>query len=240
MLAYVLERASRRSIGLLVESQGLRVRVPMGVPLAELEGLLQRKKAWILGKLAALEGKAKNQVFQGPRWVHGARVPYMGAHIGLDLSPQHAFEGPRVALAPVVAGTEGLLGHLRLALPPGAPEGTVRRLVLSWLKAEAGRALAPRVAYFSARMGLQPHRWALSGALTRWGSASADGCLRLNWRLVQVLPDLLDYVVVHELSHLRHMNHSPAFWAHVAQVLPDHADRRRRLRMVMLDQDGIV
>ena len=240
MLSYLLERASRRSVGLLVDPQGLRVRAPLGVPLDELEVWLQRKKTWILGKLEAVAGQTKNWMEQGPRWVHGARVPYMGAHLRLDLSSQHAFAGARVVLAPVLSDAEGSLGHLRLALPPGAPEGTVRRWVLTWLKAEAGRVLAPRLAHFSARMGVQPRRWALSGALTRWGSASADGSLRLNWRLVQVLPDLLDYVVVHELAHLRHMNHSPAFWAQVARVLPDHAERRRRLRSVMLDKEGVV
>ena len=70
----------------------------------------------------------------------------------------------------------------------------------------------------------------LSSAGTRWGSASADGTIRLNWRLIHLKLEMVDYVVVHELSHLRHMDHSPQFWDVVASVMPDHASRRKALR----------
>lgn len=76
-------------------------------------------------------------------------------------------------------------------------------------------------------------QWAklsLSNADTRWGSASADGRIRLNWRLIHLSMDMIDYVVVHELSHLHHMDHSPRFWDVVASVMPDHAERRRALK----------
>ncbi|MDP3133862.1 MAG: M48 family metallopeptidase, partial [Burkholderiaceae bacterium] len=70
----------------------------------------------------------------------------------------------------------------------------------------------------------------LTNAATRWGSAKSDGTIRLHWRLMQFSPQVLDYVVAHELSHLRHMDHSPRFWATVASVVPDHAARRAELR----------
>ena len=70
----------------------------------------------------------------------------------------------------------------------------------------------------------------LSSARTRWGSASVSGAIRLNWRLLHFTPAVIDYVVVHELSHLRVMDHSPRFWAVVASIFPDHAQLRRRLR----------
>jgi predicted metal-dependent hydrolase len=76
-------------------------------------------------------------------------------------------------------------------------------------------------------------RWqklSLSSAGTRWGSASADGSIRLNWRLIHFREPIIDYVVVHELAHLREMNHSPRFWQHVENVLPDYAERRGALK----------
>jgi predicted metal-dependent hydrolase len=79
-------------------------------------------------------------------------------------------------------------------------------------------------------LGVQWRRLALSSAATRWGSASADGSIRLNWRLVHFKPEVIDYVVVHELSHLQVMNHSAAFWETVEQVLPDYATRRAQLK----------
>ena len=77
---------------------------------------------------------------------------------------------------------------------------------------------------------VQAMKLRLSSAGTRWGSASADGSIRLNWRLIHLSMEMIDYVVVHELSHLRHMDHSPRFWDVVASVMPDHAERRAALK----------
>ena len=85
---------------------------------------------------------------------------------------------------------------------------------------------------FAPQLGVSYSKLRLSSAGTRWGSASADGTIRLNWRLIHLKPEMIDYVVVHELSHLRHMDHSPQFWDVVASVMPDHLDRRQALRRV--------
>ena len=73
-------------------------------------------------------------------------------------------------------------------------------------------------------------RLSLSNAGTRWGSAKIDGSIRLHWRLIHFKPSVIDYVVVHELSHLRVMNHSPQFWDTVATLVPDYAKQRKQLR----------
>ena len=74
----------------------------------------------------------------------------------------------------------------------------------------------------------------VSSASTRWGSASRDGSIRLNWRLIHFDTAIIDYVVVHELAHLLEMNHGARFWAHVARILPDYAARRRTLKSTVL------
>ncbi|NCV71165.1 MAG: M48 family peptidase, partial [Betaproteobacteria bacterium] len=81
-----------------------------------------------------------------------------------------------------------------------------------------------------------PARWQLSSARTRWGSCNAKSVIRLNWRLIHKDPMLIDYVVVHELAHLKELNHSPRFWAIVESVLPDYRERKRLLRH---DQDPV-
>jgi hypothetical protein len=87
-----------------------------------------------------------------------------------------------------------------------------------------------RAAHFARVLDVRVHSIRLSNARTRWGTCHPDGRVRLNWRLIQAPPALVDYVVVHELAHLREPNHSPRFWTWVAGVLPDYKERRQALR----------
>ncbi|MGB6115386.1 MAG: M48 family metallopeptidase, partial [Comamonas sp.] len=98
------------------------------------------------------------------------------------------------------------------------------------MQREARLHFAVRVAHYAPLLAVQPTRLMLTSAATRWGSASASGVVRLNWRLLHYRPALIDYVVAHELAHLREMNHGPRFWAIVESVVPDHARLRRELR----------
>jgi predicted metal-dependent hydrolase len=119
---------------------------------------------------------------------------------------------------------------LRLGLPPTAAPEQIRDAVQSWLQRQARRIFEERCALFAVRLGVRMKRLSLSSAATRWGSASADGSIRLNWRLVHFALPVIDYVVTHELAHLREMNHSAAFWEVVRQALPDFEAARGALR----------
>ena len=95
---------------------------------------------------------------------------------------------------------------------------------------QARRIFTQRLDHFAPTLSVQWHKMSLSSAGTRWGSASADGSIRLNWRLVHFKQAVIDYVVVHELSHLRVMDHSPRFWDTVRSVVPDYAALRGQLK----------
>jgi hypothetical protein len=123
---------------------------------------------------------------------------------------------------------------LHLGLPPHARPEQMRDAVQGWLQRQARRVFEERCALFSARLQVRPTRLVLSTAASRWGSASADGSIRLNWRLVHFALPVIDYVVAHELAHLREMNHGPAFWAMVRQVLPGFESARGALRTEVL------
>ena len=105
-----------------------------------------------------------------------------------------------------------------------APE-QIRDAVQSWFQRQAKRIFEERCRHFAARLGVRMTRLSLSSAATRWGSAGADGAIRLHWRLVHFALPTIDYVVAHELAHLREMNHSAAFWDVVRSV-----DARLRAR----------
>lgn len=95
---------------------------------------------------------------------------------------------------------------------------------------EACRVLPERAAYFAERMGVTYGKISVREQKTLWGSCSRSGNLSFNWKLVRMTPEVLDYVVVHELAHRKEMNHSPRFWAVVEQELPDYRERRRELK----------
>lgn len=113
----------------------------------------------------------------------------------------------------------------RAAANPEPTEAEKRELIK-----KAKSVLPGRVDYYSRIMGLYPTQVRITGAKTRFGSCSSKGHICFSWRLMQYPPEAIDYVVVHELAHLKHMNHSPAFHALVASVLPDHRARRALLR----------
>ena len=120
--------------------------------------------------------------------------------------------------------------RLVIALPRDASEERIRDAAQSWLQREARRVFAERAAHFAGRLGVRVRRLSLSSAATRWGSANANGSVRLHWRLIEHPLATIDYVVAHELAHLREMNHSPRFWRIVESVVPDYRDARLRLR----------
>lgn len=123
---------------------------------------------------------------------------------------------------------------MHVAIPCGLEEQAGRVAVATgieqWYRAQAAEAIAESVVFWSPALGREPRAIYVRNQKRLWGSCAADGTLRFNWRLVQMAPALIDYVVVHELAHLKVHNHSTRFWDEVAQVLPDYLDRRESLR----------
>lgn len=232
LVAYQFQRAARRTIGLSVGPKGLSVRAPHWTPLAEVDALLLRKADWVLAKLRQLE-QASRLAPAPTEWRSGAVLPCLGRGLVLELCPDPA---PESVPGLRSGGLDAALadGRLRLALARDAGPEPVRALAQAWLMRAAQQVFLERLEHFAPRLGVRYRSLKLSSATTRWGSASANGSLRLNWRLVHLELELIDYVVVHELSHLRQMNHGPEFWRVVASVMPDYELRRQRLRRVRL------
>ena len=114
--------------------------------------------------------------------------------------------------------------HVRSVQRPDAAASTHLRFVRAVVQTPA------KSADFAREHGMRPTRWALSSARTRWGSCGADGAIRLNWRLMHFPPDIVDYVIAHELAHLRELNHGPQFWSTVGELFPDWQRARAWLR----------
>lgn len=223
-VAYVLQRARRRSIGFTVGPDGLAVRAPAWVTLGAVDAALQDKADWIVRKLG--EQGARRDRLEAARiaWGDRAVLPYLGEPLTVVLDPAHRFVGGG-ALVEQPQGRE-----LHIALARSATPAQVRDAVQAWLMRDARRRFTARLDHFAPLLGVRWTRLRLSSAATRWGSARADGSICLNWRLMHYRPAIIDYVVAHELSHLRVMDHSPRFWDTVGSVVPDYAALRRSLR----------
>jgi predicted metal-dependent hydrolase len=119
-------------------------------------------------------------------------------------------------------------------LAHSASAAQIRDAAQAWLMRHAKQLFEERLNHFAPALGVRWQRLSLSSAGTRWGSASADGSIRLNWRLIHFKLSVIDYVVVHELSHLRVMDHSPRFWDTVRNIVPDYAELRGQLKDEMV------
>ncbi len=204
---------------------------PRWIGVGEVEAALRAKASWILRKLREQQERQHRLEAARVEWRDGTSIPFLGETVIVRLDPRVTGSVLQVADA-TLPGVPRLTLHL--GLPPQARPEQMRDAVQSWLQRQARRIFEERCALFAARLQVRLTRLALSTAATRWGSASADGSIRLNWRLVHFALPVIDYVVTHELAHLREMNHGPAFWAMVRQVLPGFESARGALRTEVL------
>ncbi|MDP1827570.1 MAG: SprT family zinc-dependent metalloprotease [Polaromonas sp.] len=239
VVGYHFRRGKRRTIGFSVGVDGLVVSAPKWVPLYEIDKAVQEKAGWIVQKLH--ETRARHRRLESARieWKEGACLPFLGEQVSLVIDPTHAFGGvgaelragapPGAAMEPAGSSTSAAK-TLQIALAHGAGAEQIRDAVQAWLMRQAKRLFTERLNHFAPQLGVQWRKLSLSSAGTRWGSASADGSIRLNWRLIHFRLSVIDYVVVHELSHLRVMDHSPRFWDTVRTVVPNYAELRSQLK----------
>jgi predicted metal-dependent hydrolase len=205
IMPYVLKRSARaRQVRITINENGITLTMPALGSAAHAHAFLKARGAWVLGhvdRIATLKAAQPNNrtelLLRGERYA-----------VRVEHDRQH-----KTATGTLDSGTF----VLRLPDPHAATDWLV-----AWLKAEARRDVAARVRARSEEMALRPARLFLRDQRTRWGTCSSRKNISLNWRLIHAPPAVLDYVVVHELAHLRELNHSKRFWAIVEQHCPDY------------------
>lgn len=208
-LVYTLKRSSaRRTLMLKVSEAGeITVNAPLRMAWRHIEEFLHRHTDWLRQRLDA----APRAVF---RWQDGVELPYLGRLHRLSIEP---------TALPLVFPVED-----RLLV--GGDEAGAAALVTDWYRSEADRFLRARLALHVDRVGYSMPRFRLTGATSRWGSLSPTGVLSLNWRLLKASEAEIDYVICHELAHIRVPNHSSRFWREVAALYPEFEAPKARLR----------
>ncbi|QTN30215.1 M48 family metallopeptidase [Rhodoferax sp. AJA081-3] len=227
-VAYLFQRAKRRTIGFVVGPDGLVVRAPRWTPLGEVDAALREKSQWITRKLGESRERQARQHEARIDWCDGVVLPLFGDNIQVVLDPSHNFGAVGAQLDATTP--DAAYRALRVGLCQAATPEQIRDAVQAWLMRQARAYFVQQLDHFAPLLQVQWRKLSLSNAGTRWGSAKSDGSIRLNWRLVHFRPAVIDYVVAHELSHLRVMDHSPRFWDTVRSVVPDYAALRGQLK----------
>jgi hypothetical protein len=220
ILDYTLVRSKRRSIGFLIGDDGLRLTAPKWVTIAEIESAIREKQRWIFTKLNERRERSARRLQPQMQWRDGATLPFLGVDLNLRIVSAQA--------AGIVYDCD--TRELTVCLPADAGEQQLKDRVQGWLQAEARNVFAERLPLYAEKLEVRYQSFALSSATTQWGSCTADGKIRLNWRLIHFSLPLIDYVIAHELAHLREMNHSPRFWATVQSIFPEFQSAKKALR----------
>lgn len=212
---FLLKRSvNRRRAVLTVDEHGLTVSVPWRTSDRYIAGFLQNSASWVLRKLQAWEARKP----KARSWQAGELIDFLGRQLELILSQQ-----PYV-LVQLANGD-----RLDLCLPAPHEPDAVRAAVVKWYRRHAQNHFRSRVEHYSGKLGIDAPHVFLSSARTRWGSCNANAQVRLNWRLMQAAPHVVDYVVAHELAHLKEMNHSVRFWRVVQRLCPEYASAKAEL-----------
>ncbi len=221
VLEYSLRRSTRRSIGFMIDDEGLRVTAPKRISISEIDNAIHTKQHWILSKLKERRERRAARLEKPPiEWIDGASLPYLGSEIHLRLQV-----GGRNR-----SSFDAATRQLTIILVPGATEEQLKERVKAWYQQEAKTLFVQRLDLYAERLGVQYSDFGLSSAGTRWGSCTAERKIRLNWKLIHFSLPLIDYVIAHELAHILEMNHSARFWAAVESIYPHYDAARDLLR----------
>ncbi|MFA6170139.1 MAG: SprT family zinc-dependent metalloprotease [Candidatus Margulisiibacteriota bacterium] len=214
---YQLKRSRRRrSVGITVDPRrGVAVAAPFWVSQAQINEVLKDKQAWIEEKLALF---AAQPAWQEKTFQEGELLLFLGREY--QLRHDHALAKGVYLQAEQVVVSPG----------PRKDPRSIKKLIRAWYYSAAGKILAERIAFYSSKLAVYPGKVAVKEHRRQWGSCSRKGNLNFNWKLVMAPLEIVDYVVVHELSHLHYLNHSKLFWAKVASIVPNYKERRKWLK----------
>lgn len=211
-MQYTLIRSKRRTLALHITPEGgLEVRAPLRMPQKEIEDFILLKQAWVEKHIRRI---SRSQP-QPKSFTEGEEFYYLGERYKLVFADRDK---------PIIELNGDLIIAARF-------RDKAERVIKYWFRDEAEEVLLSRVQAFARDMQLEPQAVRISNATQRWGSCSVNGTLNLSWRLVMAPLEIIDYVVVHELAHMKQHNHSRAFWKEVAAVLPDYQYRRQWLKL---------
>ena len=202
----------KKSVSIQVKPNLVRVLAPKHLSEAKLQALIAKRRPWIQKQIAAIQ---KAPPFLPKEYINGECFNYLGNTYPLKVVASDANSVKLVQ------------GHLKVSETPGA---NTKGLLEDWFRQEASVQLRSKTARYCEVIKVEPKSIRVKAYKARWGSCSSKGEVSYNWRIVMAPHEVIDYVVVHELSHLKELNHSPRFWRQVESICPDYRLHRTWLK----------
>jgi len=211
MINYTLTRSNRKTTAIYVRNGNVEVRAPFRMPKRNIDRFISEKEQWIL------ESLSKQRTLSERR-----------ASFTIDYGSSIFFCGRQYPITQRDGNLAGFDEEV-FYVPPGLSPEQIKSTCVQLYKMLAKSHISSRVAFYSSKMGVAPSAVKINSAMKRWGSCSSLKSLNFSWRLVMAEDAVIDYVVVHELAHLKEMNHSARFWRIVEGVLPDYRESKSKL-----------
>ncbi len=224
-LEYTIVRSDRKTIGLEVShDKGLLIRVPKRVSQKKIKEVIREKNRWITRKLE--EVKKIKPTPDPLEFVTGEKIPYLGKYYKIIVKAVQNCKKPEV-----VFDFDNFLITINCDLKKEERRQIIKNALEAWYKKQAWLVINDRINIFKEKIPREPVRVRIKKQKKRWGSCSSKGNLNFNWKLIMAPMSIIDYLVVHELVHLVHPNHSKEYWNLVELTIPDYQDSKQWLKI---------
>jgi predicted metal-dependent hydrolase len=213
----------RKTLSIAVDQHGVSVTSPIEVPIEKIESTLYKKATWIVKQLD--EFSQMNKGFQRLAFISGEKLPYLGRQYRLKIIKSDETQ-------PSFRFYQGhFLAHLPNHIPQESHLKILHPLYVEWIKQRALEFSLDRIKRFTLKLQQEPKKVIIKEQDQRWGSCTASGNILLNWRIFLAPTSIIDYVLAHELAHLKHLNHSKEYWETLQMLLPDYEQRKEWLKI---------
>ncbi len=227
-IEYTIEYKKRKSVELKIDPMGVvRIKAPKGTKESLIDDIVKGKSDWIIKKIDKLFSKGRR--IENRTYENGETFLYLGKKLKLSIYYRQV-EKVNIAIVE---------GELVISCPEGISSSELQNVVEKHYRKELKAIINKRVKFYQSNFKVKPKNITIKSQETRWGSCSSERNINFNWKLIMAPIEIIDYLVVHEMCHLIHMNHSKSFWTLVGRIMPDYKERQEWLHRngFLLDLD---
>jgi len=223
-VAYTVVKTRRKTIGITIDRNGeVRVSAPLGISERQIRETVQKKAGWIIKKVSEVIERNSNLICR--QFVSGEKFMYLGEEYTLEVAEKD------LGKAEVLMQEDTITVYISRGLSEESRKQAIKEALIKWYRQRFDEIVKERIKKYSMQLKVAPCRVVIKNQKTRWGSCSNKGNINLNWRLIMAPLHIIDYVVVHELCHLKVMNHSKDFWNLVESIQPNYHENQKWLKI---------